>query len=367
MDSTSRSRLLKSWALEEGFSAVGIARLEPVEHAQAFVEWLERGDQADMNWMERRLEVRLDPRRLIDGARSAICVALAYWPPEHRPEDELSDLWPRVARYARGEDYHRVMDRRLKRLGKRIAGQFPGANWRAWVDTGPVLERELAARAGVGAFGKNTMLLRRDLGSWFLLGELILTLELKPDEPMADLCGTCTACLEACPTEALSEPYRLDSRRCISYWTIEHRGALPEAMRSELEGWLFGCDICQEVCPWNANVPIPGDSFAEIPAIRRKLTLAELLTMSREDYVRAFRHSAMKRAKRAGLQRNAALALSDDAGVETVAALQKAQGQVEPEAARDLDWACERVRRAREVGAPEPSTADAARRHLESD
>lgn len=366
MDSTSRSRLLKTWALEEGFSAVGIARLEPIEHAETFVEWLERGDQADMRWLERRLEERLDPRRLFDGARSAICVALAYWPPGQRHEGKAGNLWRRVARYAHGEDYHRIMDRRLKRLGQRIHGRFPGARWRTWVDTGPILERDLASRAGLGVFGKNTMLLRRDLGSWFLIGELVLSLDLEPDEPMADLCGACTACLDACPTDALVEPYRLDSRRCISYWTIEHRGALPEPMRSELEGWVFGCDICQEVCPWNANPPASGDPFAEIPSSRRQLTLVELLTISKEDYVRAFRHSAMKRAKRAGLQRNAALALSHDADGEAVVALRKAQGHVEPEVVPDLDWARERAQQARESGDLELPNASGRRDPVES-
>lgn len=349
MDSTARSRLLKEWALEEGFSAAGIARLEPVEHGEALIQWLERGDQAQMEWMERRLDARLDPRRLFDGARSAICVALAYWPPASDVGD-ASELWSRVARYAHGEDYHRVMTRRLDRLGRRIAERFPGVHWRAWVDTGPILERELAARAGLGAFGKNTLLLRRDLGSWFLLGELVLSLDLQPDEPMADLCGACTACLDACPTGAFVEPYRLDSRRCISYWTIEHRGALPEPIRSTLEGWVFGCDICQEVCPWNQSAAPTTDRFIRSPETRRNLTLNELLTLSRDDYVDIFRHSAMKRSRRDGLQRNAAVAMAQDPGPTTAAALRCARPQVEPGALGELDWALRQVEGERDQG-----------------
>jgi len=342
MDPATRSELLKQWALEAGFDAAGVAVLEPVEHADAFVDWLQRGGQAGMAWMENRLQARLDPRKLFPGARSALCVALAYegFESDTAPGDET--IWPRVARYARGSDYHDVMGSRLHDLGERIAEAFPGTRWKAWVDTGPILERELAARAGLGSVGKNTMLLRRDFGSWFLLGELVLSFDLAPDEPLADMCGSCTACLDACPTGALPEPYRLDSRRCISYWTIEHRGTMPEAVRDLIQDWVFGCDVCQEVCPWNRAPSRAPDTFSAIPAARRSLSLTGLLGLSREAYVERFRGSAMKRSRLAGLQRNAALVLAREGGATAREALSSAVHEVAPEVREDVEWALRR-------------------------
>ena len=220
-----RRELLISWALEAGFDRAGVATLEPSRHGEALRSWVERGDQAGMAYLERRMEVRLDPSKSLDGARSALCVARHYSPPAAPPR--LNDLWSGVASYARGRDYHDTMTPTLRKLGERIESSFPGARTRSYVDTGPILERELAERAGLGWVGKNTMLLDRS-SSYFLLGEIVMTLEMEPSEPMSDLCGTCTRCLDDCPTGALREPYRLDSRRCISYWTIEHRGRDPD-------------------------------------------------------------------------------------------------------------------------------------------
>ena len=308
MTSLDLARELKSWALEAGFDRAGVASLGPLEHGRALVRWLERGDQAGMAWMAHRLEVRLDPSRWLEGARSALCVALQYSPLAGEEEPE-GDLWPRVARYARGADYHDLVSRRLRPLCDRIEAAFPGARARFSVDTGPLLEREIAARAGLGAMGKNTMLLHPEGGSWFLLGEILTTLDLAPDAPLADLCGSCTRCLDACPTGALAEPYRLDARRCISYWTIEHRGDFPPEVAAVLDGWVFGCDVCQEVCPWNAAVPPADHPELRLPPERAGLDLLGLLGLSRDDYTLRFRGSPMKRAKLEGLQRNAAAAL----------------------------------------------------------
>lgn len=307
MDRGDAAALLKSWAIEAEFDFAGVAALEPAAHGAAFRRWLERGDHAGMAYMARRVELRLEPAAVLEGARSALCVGLRYAP--HRDEASLDgDLWPRVARYARGRDYHDVMGERLAALGERIETAFPGVATRWYVDTGPLLERELAARAGLGAVGKNTMLLHPEHGSYFLLGELLLTLDLAPDLPLADLCGSCTRCLDACPTGALPEPYRLDSNRCLSYWTIEHRGAFPPDAAGLVGegGWVFGCDVCQEVCPWNAGPsPVDHPEFA-VPAARRGLTLADLAILSAERYRELFRGSPLKRAKLDGLQRNAA-------------------------------------------------------------
>ncbi|MGH9381279.1 MAG: tRNA epoxyqueuosine(34) reductase QueG [Thermoanaerobaculia bacterium] len=342
--SRDRTELVKCWALEAGFDVAGVARLEPMEHGEAYVRWLERGDQADMEWLERRLDVRLDPRNLLRGAASVLCVGMQYWPLAGECEP-TGALWSRVARYARGEDYHRAMERRLDGLGARIASAFPGTRWRRYVDTGPLLERELAARAGLGSIGKNTLLLNREHGSWLLLGELILTLDLAPDTAGTDLCGACTACLEACPTGALREPYRLDSNLCISYWTIERRGALPAAAREALQDWVFGCDICQEVCPWNRDTPPARHDELRLPEARRELTLEDLLNLSRDEYVRRFRHSPMKRAKREGLRRNAAVALGNRGRREAVPALTRALDAESPVVRSHAAWALDRLDR----------------------
>jgi epoxyqueuosine reductase len=349
-DPRATADLLKSWALEAGFDRAGVADLGPLEHGEALVRWLDRGDQAAMGYLGRRLEARLDPSQIFSGARSVLCVALQYHPlyeedGERQPEPK-GDLWRRVARYARGKDYHDVMGARLEALEKRVRGAFPGCETRRYVDTGPVLERELAARAGLGAVGKNTMLLHPEGGSWFLLGELFLSLDLAPDAPLTDLCGSCTLCLEACPTGALPEPYRLDSNRCISFWTIEHRGALPSEARRMVGGWVFGCDVCQEVCPWNA-APEGTEGAVhpemELPTERAELDLARLLRLPREEYVERFRGSPMKRAKLEGLQRNAAVAMGNRLESRYAAPLAEALRQGEPLVRGHAAWALGRI------------------------
>ena len=347
MDPRATADLLKSWALEAGFDRAGVAQLGVVEHGEALVRWLDRGDQAGMGYLGRRLETRLDPSQVFPGARSVLCVALQYHPlyieeGERQPEPS-GDLWRRVARYARGKDYHDVMGERLRALEERVRSAFPDCETRRYVDTGPVLERELAARAGMGAVGKNTMLLHPEGGSWFLLGELFLGLDLAPDQPLADLCGSCTRCLDACPTGALAEPYRLDSNLCISYWTIEHRGPLPPEARRMVGGWVFGCDVCQEVCPWNAAPAGAVHPEMELPPERGELTLARLLGLPREEYVERFRGSPMKRAKLEGLQRNAAVAMGNRRESRYVQPLTEALRDGESLARGHAAWALGRI------------------------
>jgi epoxyqueuosine reductase len=347
MDPRAAADLLKSWALEAGLDRAGVARLGPLEHGGAYLEWLARGDQAGMGYLERRAEVRVDPAQIFPGARSVLCVALQYHPlykeDGSRAPEPAGDLWRRVARYARGRDYHEVMAERLKIVETRVREAFPGCETRRYVDTGPVLERELAARAGLGAVGKNTMLLHPEAGSWFLLGELFLSLDLAPDEPLADLCGSCALCLEACPTGALAEPYRLDANRCVSYWTIEHRGPLSEEARRTVGGWVFGCDVCQEVCPWNAEPAGAVHPEMELNPERAELDLARLLRLSREDYVERFRGSPMKRPKLAGLQRNAAVAMGNRLEGRYVGPLAAALEEGEPLVRGHAAWALGRI------------------------
>jgi epoxyqueuosine reductase len=348
MDRRATAALLKSWALEAGFDRAGVALLGPLEHGEALVRWLDRGDQAGMEYLGRRLEARLDPSRIFPGARSVLCVALQYHPlsnkdGERQPEPK-GDLWRRVARYARGQDYHEVMGERLRVVETRVREEFPGCQTRRYVDTGPVLERELAARAGLGAVGKNTMLLHPEGGSWFLLGELFLSLDLAPDQPLADLCGSCTLCLDACPTGAFPEPYRLDSNRCISYWTIEHRGPLPPEARRMVGGWVFGCDVCQEVCPWNSTPAGAVHPEMELPPERGELTLERLLRLPREEYVERFRGSPLKRAKLEGLQRNAAVAMGNRLESRYLAPLAGALREEEsPQVRGHAAWALGRI------------------------
>lgn len=335
--------LLKNWALEAGFTRAGVAELKPSGQGEHFRRWLERGDHAAMEWIARRVELREDPRKLLPGARSALCVALQYSPMENEPEAR-GDLWPRVARYARGRDYHDFMTKGLRALGQRIEDAFPGTLTRTYVDTGPILERELAARAGIGVQGKNTNLLSRGWGSYFLLGEILLTVDLQPDDPLTDLCGRCTRCLDHCPTQAIPEPYRVDANRCISYWTIEHRGAFTPEVREMLGDWVFGCDICQEVCPWNYKAAPGSDDRLRLPAERRELDLAGLLSLNREEYVRRFTKSPMKRAKLEGLKRNAAVAMGNRGDAAYIPALGNSLiGDEDPVVRRHVAWALGKI------------------------
>jgi epoxyqueuosine reductase len=315
-----RSHRLKEIALAEGFDRAGLARLGPAATAGAYERWLERGNQAGMAYLERNVALRREPERLLPGARSILCVALQYADPEPDRERSTvvarrtgSELWPRIARYARGEDYHRFLRKRLKRMAARIEEEFPGCATRACVDTAPLLEREWAARAGIGVAGKNTNLLHPEGGSWFLLGEVLLTLDVEPDHPIADLCGDCDRCLEACPTQALSAPYELDSRSCISFWTIEQRGEIPDRMRSKLSGWVFGCDICQEVCPWNGGGEPRARAEFRPDAERRSLDLVAIVERPDAELKALLRTTPLLPPGLDGLRRNARLGLEERA------------------------------------------------------
>jgi epoxyqueuosine reductase len=298
--STALTESVRALALELGFDRVAIGPAEPPEHGPALRRWLEAGYAGTMAYLERRLGERLDPGRVLPGAASVVCVALNY----HQGA-EVDASWRPIARYAWGRDYHDVMMPRLERLAAHLE-QVCGARCRSYVDTGPVLERELAARAGLGWIGKNTMLLHPALGSWFFIGVLLTTAELEHDAPLPDRCGSCRACLDVCPTGAFVGPYVLDARRCISYLTIEHRDAIDPALGRAMGQWQFGCDLCQSVCPWNRKAPLTGER-AFMPAASYP-GAESVLAMDDEEFRRRFAGTPLLRPKAAGMRRNAAIA-----------------------------------------------------------
>jgi len=315
----SLEQLIKAQASGLGFDLVGITSLGPMETADVFDEWVGRGYAGDMDYLARAAEKRRDSRLPVPGATSAIVVGMDY--------GGRSPSGP-IARYARGDDYHDVMGDKLEELHDWLESELGRpVKGKPYVDTGPILERDLARRAGLGWFGKNTNLVNPRIGSFFFIGALLLDLDLASDAPFeADRCGTCTRCLDACPTAAFVEPRMLDATRCISYLTIELKGAIPEDLRPQIGTHIYGCDICQDVCPYNVKFAqeLREPAFAPRAHIgeRDARSLArELLAMDDEDFRTAFRNSPMKRAKRRGLARNAAVVLANIADERDAPAL----------------------------------------------
>ena len=296
------AQAIKTRAQELGFAACGITDAAPSASHVHFVRWLAEGFFARMNWIAREDAVwkRADVNRVLDGAQSVVCVAMHYRTNENWDEA----LHGKVARYARGTDYHEFMTARLRELLSWIREQT-GCEGRVYVDTGPILERELAQRAGIGWVGKNTMILSRELGSYFLLGEILLDIELPTNKPHVEqFCGSCTRCLDACPTQAFEAPFVLNANKCISYHTIENRERAPKELRAQFGDWLFGCDVCQEVCPWNAKSDAHSGEN-ELWTRPQMPTLLEMLLSPQSELSPQLRGSPLKRAKRRGLKRNA--------------------------------------------------------------
>jgi epoxyqueuosine reductase len=331
------TRAVKARALELGFERAGVGPAAPPPHAAAFERWLEAGFAGTMAYLARTRAERVDPGRLLPGARSVVAVALSYNPGPDVPE---AAGWGPVARYARGRDYHDLMRPRLGALAAFIDAAA-AARSRAAVDTSAVLERDLAARAGLGWIGKNTNLLAPELGSYFFIGIVLTTATLEPDAEQPDRCGTCTACLEACPTQAFPAPRVLDARRCISYLTIEHRGDIPGGLAAHLGDWVFGCDVCQDVCPWNRKAALGRE-----PALRPAATLppeTALLALDEAAFRARFRGSPLRRAKRQGLVRNAALALGNRRARDAAPTLRRLLGDADGVVRRAAAWALEQI------------------------
>ncbi len=306
MNSSSASiltKFIKTRALEFGFSKVGLVRAEVMlEEGMRLREWLARGFHGTMEWMERSVDKRADVRHVLPNARSVVSLALNYFSPVQQSDDARCG---KISRYAWGDDYHVVMTSRIQTLVDCIKQERPGLQVKSYVDTGPVMDKAWAVRAGIGWLGKHTNVIAKEYGSWVFLGEIILDQELEYDEPMADFCGTCSACIEACPTGAIVQPYLLDSTKCISYLTIEHKGEIPDTLKPKFENWVYGCDICQDVCPWN-RFQRPTSEQAFFPRIENiGPKLSELEHITSEEFARRFWRSPIKRTKREGLVRNA--------------------------------------------------------------
>ena len=295
-----RSELLKTEAHRLGFLACGIAKAEFLEaEAPRLEQWLRQGKNGEMGYMADHFDMRLDPRKLVPGAKSVISLAYNYFTPQLQADPEA----PQLSTYAYGRDYHKVVKKRLKPLMAFINEHFGDVAMRAFVDSAPVLEKAWAQRAGIGWVGKHTNVIRQGAGSFFFLCEIITDLELAADPPATDHCGTCRRCIDACPTDAIT-PYGVDGSRCISYLTIELKGAIPEEFSGKLENWAFGCDICQQVCPWNR--------FSNAHNEPEFIPRPELLQLSKDDwhgmtevvFEKLFEGSAVKRTKFQGLERN---------------------------------------------------------------
>jgi epoxyqueuosine reductase len=301
---------IKRKARDLGFDLVGIASPEPSRYRDYFHRWLHEGQHGDMAWLANRVHEKTAPEKYFPGVQSIICVALNYYTrlEEEPTRSETASTPPikgKIARYALGDDYHELIKPRLHALADWLKQIAPTAETRACVDTAPVMEKELAARAGIGWQGKNTCAINESIGSWLFLGEIFTTLPLPPDNPATDRCGSCRRCIDACPTQAITAPYQLNATKCISYLTIEHRTEISPDLANKISPWLYGCDICQEVCPWNRQPPEATDAALRPRFPSGAVNLSEIKNWTPEDYRAQLKNSAIKRVKLPQLKRNA--------------------------------------------------------------
>jgi epoxyqueuosine reductase len=342
VDGPSLAVRAKALALEAGFDLVGIAPADAPRELAFFAEWVARGHAGQLAYLTSQRAKRSDLRVAFPWARSVVSVGLQYDTPHPYSTQAPGDRgW--IARYAWGDDYHEVMKALLERVVERLRGETGPFEARTYVDTGPIVERAYAAAAGLGAWGKNTCLLHPEHGSWFFLGEIVSDLDLPPDRPRPDLCGSCTACLDACPTGALVAPYTLDATRCISYLTIELKGAIPEDRREGVGRHAFGCDICQDVCPWNHRRRHHGRAVFEPRPGSLAPDLAALAGLDDEAFRQRFRRSPVKRAKRRGLLRNVAVALGNTGDASHRAVLERLAADDDPVVREHAAWALGRL------------------------
>ncbi len=341
---------LISFARQIGFDSCRIAACDMPTHASEFREWLRQGAHGEMNYMQRGEEKRCDPQKVLSGAKSIVVLALNYFQGEGNRRSPASAKLRRgrqtaatgtIARYAWGDDYHDVIEAKLDKIDQFLRGF--GGQQKCYVDTGPILERDHAAQAGIGWHGKNTMLIDEQLGTWFFLAEILTTLELLADQPVEDRCGTCERCIKACPTGAITAPHRLDARRCISYLTIELKGSIPLELRPLIGDRIFGCDDCLDVCPWNRFAQVSHETAFSARESTTGMALREYLRLSDAEFRQLFKNSPIKRIKRRGFLRNVCVALGNAGDLSDLFALERAAADPEPLIAEHAGWAIEQI------------------------
>jgi epoxyqueuosine reductase len=340
--------LIKAKSSQLGFVLAGLTTPDPPPHISTFENWLAQGRHGTMGYLavERSLTRRADPRQILPECKSILVLATPYDPPPPFLGEEVAERG-QVAAYARNDDYHDILPARMKELVEFIEEQVGSPVQNRWyTDTGPVLERDLAQRAGIGWIGKNTCLIHPRHGSYFLLSEILLDLLLEPDPPFqTDHCGTCTRCIDACPTDCILPDRAIDARRCISYLTIELKEEIPEELREKMGSWVFGCDVCQQVCPWNRFAKEGDPAFGEgySTSSRTLPTLTEELLISKQGFNQRFKRSPIKRAKRRGYLRNVAVAIGNTGDIQALPVLQNALNDEEPLVREHVRWAIEAI------------------------
>jgi epoxyqueuosine reductase len=340
-----KQRLL-SFVRAIGFDSCRIAACSSPPHANEFRIWLHDEAHGEMSYMERGEEKRCDPHKVLPGARAIVVLALNYFQGSRKTGDTPAAAG-KIARYAWGDDYHDLIASKLDKIDGFL--RESGGRQKCYVDTGPVLERDYAAQAGIGWHGKSTMLIDEHLGTWFFLAEVLTTLELPPDEPVPDRCGTCERCIKACPTGAITAPHRLDARRCISYLTIELKSSIPLELRPLIGDRIFGCDDCLDACPWNRFAQVSRETafFAHPSTVG--IPLRDYLSLSDDNFRVLFRNSPIKRIKRRGFLRNVCVALGNVGKPSDLPALERAAGDLEPLIAEHAKWAIQQIRSRHEI------------------
>jgi epoxyqueuosine reductase len=342
---------LVSFARQVGFDSCRIAACNAPAHATEFREWLREGAHGEMNYMQRGEKKRCEPEKILPGARSIVALALNYFRGERVPRRSQTAATGRIARYAWGDDYHDVIAPKLDKIDEFLASF--GGQQKCYVDTGPVLERDHAAQAGIGWHGKSTMLIDERLGTWFFLAEVLTTLEMPVDKPVPDRCGRCERCIKACPTNAITAPHRLDARRCISYLTIELKGAIPLDLRPLIGDRIFGCDDCLDACPWNRFAQASRQSTFSARRSTSGMSLREYLELNDDQFRGLFKNSPIKRIRRRGFLRNVCVALGNAGDASDLPALECAAADPEPLIAEHAAWAITQIRDRQKQALPE--------------
>jgi len=333
---------LVDFARELGFDSCRIAAAVPPAHAHEFGDWLNEGAHGEMAYMARGAEKRRDPQNVLPGANSIIVLAINYFQGAQSVAETAAATTGRIARYAWGDDHHHLISAKLKKIDNFLR-EF-GGEQKCYVDTGPILERDYAAEAGIGWHGKSTMLIDEELGTWFFLAEILTTLALPVDGPVRDRCGTCDRCIKACPTGAITGPHKLNARRCISYLTIELKGSIPLELRPLMGDRIFGCDDCLDACPWNRFAKVSRDSAFAARNSTIGFALRDYLRLRETEFRSLFRNSPIKRIKRRGFLRNVCVALGNVGTREDLPALERAATDPEPLVAEHARWAITQIR-----------------------